>query len=226
MWCRGFASPPRGAGRRRRCVASPCTTPPPARHQTYMEVLSHAFGLCRPGVGKPRAQGTRRLRVVLSVPAGRRASATQYAAVATCPETSRTTPARIRTEGSHRRDAVVANPPPHRTAGHRDHRGGDVSTSRRPTDSTPARQPASTPGVNRPRSARPITGQHRGTPAASTNINPRRQQDMVSTTSPRTAQEDVRPEQGGTGTAASPHSAGRLHMLNARRLLVSPLSRT
>ena len=71
------------------------------------------------------------------------------------------------------------------------------------TDSTPARQPASTPGVNRPRSARPITGQHRGTPAASTNINPRYQRDMVSATSHRTAPEDVRSEQGGIGTHRS-----------------------
>ena len=84
------------------------------------DVYGGAFGLCRPGVGKPRAQGTRRLRAVLPAPAGRLSSATQYAAVATCPETSRTTLARIQTEGSHRRDAVVANPPPHRTAGHWD----------------------------------------------------------------------------------------------------------
>ena len=84
------------------------------------DVYGGAFGLCRPGVGKPRAQGTRRLRAVLPAPAGRLSSATQYAAVATCPETSRTTLARIRAEGSHRRDAVVANPPPHRTAGHWD----------------------------------------------------------------------------------------------------------
>ena len=82
------------------------------------DISGGAFGLCRPGVGKPRAQGTRRLRAVLSAPAGRLASATQYAAVATCPETRRTALARIRTEGSHHRDAVVTNPPPHRTTGH------------------------------------------------------------------------------------------------------------